>query len=327
MQEFLSRGPIVLLLLATIGLGIRVKFLTDQLDEAKNEVATLHKSLNSEKQADQTLKDKLQSAEQELQKAHDFYHQTQQNEQQGLEDLAHQYSSEYAKLIQLKQKMDDAKSQQKKNDLETPQEHLKNNQESLRDLEHQLKELNTGKTEVSAEENKAIQRKNQESKVARAEIDAQIKEAQAAVKETQNQISYWQKHPRDINQTAKLKSYESTLADQRQALQNLLAQKQDISETANKNTDYIKNSASAEKENLKDSEGQLREQIARIREENKNLEGQIKTGQRDNSAADSKFRQAESLYQQQFVKVQNLQAAYQKQKQLLDQASKAPVQK
>jgi len=322
MEILKKRWPLILLLVCVVAMGVWAKILADERDHLNAEIANLRQNLNKEKQEDKALKEKIQANEAELQKIKDFFNQKANSEQKSLEDIKRQYANEYEKLMQLKQQRDDLKNSSAKGSVAGVKDQIKVNQDLIASLENQLKEFNAGEKDVNNEEKTAVKNKDLEAKEAQNTLNVQIRQTEAVIKDTRSQITFWRKRNSDINQAAKLKDYETTLAEQTQLLQSLQSKKLEVSADARTASGYIKNRASAEKEDLKDNEAQIRDRISRAKAEVKRLQDQTHGIDKENEAVSAQLQQVEAQYQQQLTKVRALMEAYQRERQALEQTQK-----
>lgn len=247
------------------GLGYQKYQLTQENEALKEQIKKLEVVIQKEKSAEKTLAAEVALEKQKLQG---------ENEARlsDLQKLATRISGEQGKLAELETRLKEvsAKSPADGSSLQTQ---IQNDQDRLKKLNARLSEYKKAEKEASQEGQQSLQQGKVQGNSEVSKIDAEIKQQQQVIKETNKQIAIWKKRKHDINQNSNLVKLSKDLEEQQQVLSQLTAEKLHSRESEAQRSQVIKNTMAMEKENLQDTEGQIREQIKITEADLKQLRG------------------------------------------------------
>lgn len=285
-------------------LGWRNQELQKKEVQKENEIHLLQAELAKEKSKNQQISEKLATEEQTLQ-------QQELAQQNKVNSLRQQLQEEQRKLTERKQALDEVKSRQKNTDSSVTSQ-MHQNQERLATLNARLKEYQSAEKDVGKDENQILKNRNTQLKIAQEDLNAKINTLKKAITLTQKDLNFWRHRNHDINQNIKIQELQSTLTNQQQDLTNLESEKINLQAVEQQKNRQIKTQMTQEKEDLKDTEDQIKQQITMVQADlKKDQEQQTKT-QLTKTNLQNQLRTTQELYDLQLTKVKNLQSELQK---------------
>jgi chromosome segregation ATPase len=298
-------GLIFLLVTGLMYLNIssaqREKHLSEELTQVRAQLA-------QEKSREENLSKKETLLEQKLQQDESQLHSQQQQSADDLKSLRNKVSFERSRLEIMLQRVQELKASLKKGGGNL-QNQIQMDQKRLQDLERAQGSAQTAEKDVDRQ--RAAVLKNQKAEVngIAEDLKNKIRLQEATLKSDAEELRFWHKQNKNINQLTKIAEIEQKQSDDREVLRALQAQRGDLSQEEKRQSKNVQVMAQNEKADIQDSRGQVQEQIKQVREDLKKLQSQADQNKKGDDDLKSRLQQAEQEYNFEYSKFTGLQEA------------------
>lgn len=286
------------------GLAYQNWMLQQQQKESAAQIADLNRALSKEKNLEQQLHNQLNQRQDELQRQ-------KQVRQSELDEMFRALSGERAKLDEIQQRLQNIKSKGSQGN-DALQAQIQRDQDRLKTLNNRLRDYKGAEKDANSQGFQTLKNNSAQAKAMNAEINQQFKVQQGLVKETEKQIAFWQKRTHDINQHDKLEALNKQKEDQEQALAQLQADRANSNFSGDQKSRQIKAEMALEQQDLKATEGQIRQQIRETENDLKKLKSEGGKAEALKKAYENDLHNTQTEADQQSLKVRNMTQDYER---------------
>jgi chromosome segregation ATPase len=261
--------PLILSILSLAGLAALVSWnlsLKNEQGKLAAEIGRLKTIVAEQAQTDQQIKDKL-AQENKVLKTQE------RSEERDVDLLSQKLQRDRDQLSKLREALESLKNS-KPADSTTLLQRIQADKDRLKELNSQLQSYKGAESELNQEKSAAVKKQKNESKFQIDSVNAEIKAQDQAIKSTQDQLNFWRKRNKDPNQSHKVEEYQTILTAQLTTLQKLKGQKIALQQNESVENANIPARFADEKEDIKDSQAQIQDQVARINVDLKDQQAQ-----------------------------------------------------
>ena len=295
-----------LMFLAVAGLVYLNLASAQREKEVREELAQVKLQLAQEKTKAETLTQKESSLEQKLQQDENQLQTQQQQNVEDLKALRDKVSFERSRLEIMSKKVQELKDSLK-NGGGNLQTQIQMDQKRLQDLQRAQNSALGAEKDVDRQRSALLKNQKAQAVSAAEDLRNKISLQEAVVKTDAADLKYWQRQTKNINQLTKIAEIEQKQADDREVLRLLHLQKADLTQEESRQNKNVQVLAQNEKEDIRDSRGQVQEQIREVQEELKKLQAQAEQNKKGQDNLRSRLEQAEQEYNFEYSKFTNMQ--------------------
>ncbi len=188
---------------------------------------------------------------------------------------------------------------------------INSNNASIRDFIEELNSYDRSEAEINRRADDALKQQSSEAQVARDQIDAAIRIQESVMRQTQEEWTYWQYNQMLSQRQAREQELLTLMETQRQDLENLRAQRLELSSQILLNSQAVQAQKDQALSDLSQNRQSLQDEISLLRDEVYRLQEDQYRTRTSQVSLGSQIQQAQRTLQQQQNQVDTLEKSMQ----------------